>query len=265
MILNLPALPAGKKIYFASDFHLGAPNPQVSLERERRIIRWLDSVSNTAAHIFLVGDLFDFWYEYNYVIPKGFIRFQGKLAELVDRQIPLSIFTGNHDIWAFRYFTDELGIPLYRKPQVLQIGTQRILLGHGDGLGRGDYFYKYLLKNLFENPIAQFLFSKIHPSFTFPFALLWAKYRKNKDRRKGEEHLKSREKEWIWQYCEERETKEHFDFYVFGHRHLPLDLPVGTQSRYINLGEWLNYDSYAEYDGKTVTLKAFEKPLILNP
>lgn len=248
-------LPEGKKVYFASDFHLGAPDVARSLEREKKIIRWLDLVKKDAAAIFLAGDIFDFWFEYRHVIPKGFIRIQGKFAELRDAGIPLIFYTGNHDMWMFDYFTEELGIPVHRVPRSYKIGAKTFLVGHGDGLGPGDRFYK-LLKKIFENGFARWLFRWLHPDIGMAIAHSWSKNSRISNQKKGESFLG--EEEWLWQYAKTQQKKSHHDFYVFGHRHLPLELAVGTHSRYINLGEWVHYSTYAEFDGDTLYLKTFE-------
>ncbi len=246
----------GKKLYFASDFHLGVPDPASSRQRERKLVRWLEHIRHDADGIYLLGDIFDFWFEYRTVIPKGFIRLQGKLAELRDAGIPIFFFTGNHDMWMFNYFPSELNIPVYRHPILLETSRHRLLIGHGDGLGPGDYSYK-LLKRVFASPIAQWLFARIHPNLGIRLAHYWSgKSRianiKREEKFRGEEH------EFLLQYCRATEQHQHHDFYIFGHRHLPLDLPVGPNSRYINLGEWVHFSTYATYDGNTVRLLSFE-------
>ncbi|MBK6266659.1 UDP-2,3-diacylglucosamine diphosphatase [Marivirga sp. S37H4] len=248
---------ADKKIYFASDFHLGAPNKKESLQRELKIINWLDSIKDTAEAIFLVGDIFDFWHEYKHVIPKGFIRFQGKLAELVDAGIPIFFFTGNHDMWMFGYFTEELGIPIFRKPQVLVSGNKRILIGHGDGLGPGDYQYK-ILKKIFENKICQWLFRQIHPDLGMRIANKWSAQSRISSSTEETDNFLG-EGEWLWTFAKEKEKEEHFDCYIFGHRHLPIDKPVGENSRYINLGEWVHFSTFVEFNGKDFALKTFQE------
>jgi UDP-2,3-diacylglucosamine hydrolase len=246
-----------KKIYFASDFHLGVPNAEESLKRERKIVAWLESVRHDAHTIYLLGDIFDFWFEYRHAIPRGFIRLQGKLAELRDSGIPIVLFTGNHDMWMFDYFPTELGIPIYREPQVLEVGDQKLLIGHGDGLGPGDHTYK-IIKKFFNSRICQWLFARLHPNLGIGIANYWS--RKSRiSNQKLDEKFQGEEKEFLWVYSTEMEKKQHFDYYIFGHRHLPLDIKIGEKSRYINLGEWVNYTTYAEYDGKAVELKSFEK------
>jgi UDP-2,3-diacylglucosamine hydrolase len=244
-----------KKIFFASDFHLGVPDHATSLIREKKIIAWLESIRHEAHSIYLLGDIFDFWFEYKYTIPKGFIRLQGKLAELRDAGIPIIFFTGNHDMWMFDYFTTELDIPIYRSPQVLQVGEQRLMIGHGDGLGPGDTMYKFL-KRFFNSKTCQWLFARIHPNLGIAIANKWSRSSRISNTKK-EETFEGEEREFLWVYCQEQEARAHHDFYIFGHRHLPLDLRISDTSRYINLGEWVNFTTYAEYDGRTVQLKTF--------
>lgn len=248
-------VPPGKKIYFAGDFHLGVPSFESSLLRERQIIRWLESVRHDAHAIYLLGDIFDFWFEYRYTVPKGFVRLLGKLAELRDAGIPVTFFTGNHDMWMFDYFPTELGIPVIRKPCVLEIGNHRLLIGHGDGLGPGDRTYK-ILKKFFDSAVCQWLFARIHPNLGIRIAHAWSRKSRISNNKKGETFNKQ-EDEYLWIYCSEVERTKHHDFYVFGHRHLPLDLEVGKDSRYINVGEWVHFKTYAVYDGTNVELKKF--------
>lgn len=246
----------GKKLFFASDFHLGVPNREASLQRERRIIAWLESIRSEAHTIYLLGDIFDFWFEYKHAIPKGFIRLQGKLAELRDAGIPIVFFTGNHDMWMFDYFQKELGIPIYRDPQVLSVGSHRLLIGHGDGLGPGDSTYK-ILKKFFNSSFCQWLFGWLHPNIGIGIANYWSHSSRISNTRKEEEKFQGEDNEFLMVYCRELESREHHDFYVFGHRHLPLDLRINDKSRYINLGEWVNFNTYASYDGVNMELKTF--------
>lgn len=246
-------LPEGKKVYFASDFHLGAPNATASREREKRIVQWLNEVSKDAGHIFLVGDIFDFWFEYKEVIPKGYTRLLGKLAELRDNGIGISVFIGNHDMWMNGYFEEELDIPVYHEPQTYDIGGKLFYIGHGDGLGPGDHGYK-LLKKVFRNPVCRWLFSVIHPSW----GIALANYFSRKSRAATGLELETflgEENEWLAIYSKEVLQQTHFDYFIYGHRHLPLDLQVGPNSRYINLGDWLYYFSYAVFDGTNMELK----------
>ena len=249
-------LPPDRAVYFASDFHLGMPSPTVSRERERRVIRWLDLISNDAEAIFLVGDVFDFWFEYKHVIPKGFTRLQGKLAELSDAGVAIKLFTGNHDMWMSNYFTEEMGIPVYRLPRSYQIGDKHFLVGHGDGLGPGDFRYKQL-KKIFENGLARWFFRWLHPDIGVLFGNGWSRSRKAAEQHKTDV-FRGNEQEWLWQYCKEMEARHHHDYYIFGHRHLSLDLKVTENSRYINLGEWITLNTYARFDGQTTKLLTFE-------
>ncbi|MDG1277461.1 MAG: UDP-2,3-diacylglucosamine diphosphatase [Algoriphagus sp.] len=247
----------GKKLFFASDFHLGAPNETESKIREKRIIRWLNSISKEAAGIFLVGDIFDFWFEYGQVIPKGFIPFISKISQLRDQGVPVYFFTGNHDLWMKDYFTTELGIPIFHEPILLQVNKKKILVGHGDGLGPGDYSYK-ILKKIFTNPISKWLFRWLHPDFGVKLAKAWSGHSRITNIAKNESHFLG-DDEWLWQYCKEVETGTHHDFYIFGHRHLPLELKVAENSTYFNLGEWVNQNTFLEFDGEKFELIEFEK------
>lgn len=248
-------LPKGKKVYFASDFHLGVPNSEKSLIREKKIIRWLDSIKSDAAGVFLVGDIFDFWFEYKHVIPKGFIRFQSKLLDMINSGIPVILFTGNHDMWMFDYFTKELGIPIYRSPETFIIAGRKIYVGHGDGLGPGDRFYKFL-KFFFNSKICKWAFSWLHPNVGMGIAQYWSgKSRLANDQLddgfKGDD-------EWLFQYCRDLEKTDPHDLYVFGHRHLPINIPVGITSKYINLGEWVHHCTFLVMNDTNEDLLTFE-------
>jgi UDP-2,3-diacylglucosamine hydrolase len=246
-----------QRVFFASDFHLGAPDYTSSRQREEKIVRWLSHIQDDAAAIFLLGDIFDFWFEYEKVVPKGFIRFVGKIAALRERGIPIFFFTGNHDLWMKDYFTVELDIPVFSNPIEMQINHQRFLVGHGDGLGPGDEQYK-MLKKIFTNKACQWLFKWLHPDIGITLAQKWSGSSRISNNLKNEDTFKGEEGEWLWQYCNSVEARMHFDYYVFGHRHLPLELPVGERSTYINLGEWVSQYHYGEFDGKTFELKQFK-------
>ncbi|SFC59467.1 UDP-2,3-diacylglucosamine hydrolase [Flexibacter flexilis DSM 6793] len=268
MIPTINQLPEGKKIFFASDFHLGSPTHEKSRRREDRIVRWLDWAAPQAAAIVLVGDIFDFWFEYKHVIPKGFIRFQGKLAQLTDAGIPVYVFTGNHDMWLFDYFPKELNIPVFRAPQTWQVGDKKLYVGHGDGLGSGDYTYK-LLKIAFDSKVCQWLFSWIHPNVGMGIADAWSKSSRSHNDKKGTDEHFLGEGEWLWQYCRDFHLQNPHDYYIFGHRHLALQLPVSQHAQYINLGEWFNTYSFGKFDGKQMNLYTFSEdgkvePLMLN-
>lgn len=246
----------GKKIFFASDFHLGAPNSSLSKERERKIIRWLDSIQDNAAAIFLVGDIFDFWFEYGKVIPKGFIPFISKISQLRDKNIPVYFFTGNHDLWMKDYFTQELGVPVFYDPIELKVGNKIMMVGHGDGLGPGDNSYKFL-KKVFVHPLSKWLFKWLHPDIGIRIAQAWSGHSRITNIEKDENRFLG-DGEWLWAYCKEIEVQKHYDFYIFGHRHLPLELKIGESSIYYNLGEWVSQYTYLEFDGIKTSLKTFE-------
>jgi UDP-2,3-diacylglucosamine hydrolase len=255
-LLNLENLNGGKKLYFASDFHLGAPDAKSSTEREKIIVQWLDEIEDTASHIFLVGDIFDFWFEYKHTIPKGFNLFLSKISQLRQKGIHIYFFTGNHDMWMFDYFPKEYGIPILRKNQIIKVGSKSILIGHGDGIGPGDHFYKFL-KAFFANSICQFLFEWIHPNLGMSLAKFWSNKSRINNKNKDDEFYE--EKEHILVYCKEMVKKMDFDYFIFGHRHLPLDIDITDKSKYINLGEWVNYNTFAEFDGDQMILKSFRK------
>lgn len=246
-----------KKVYFASDFHLGVDALETSVQREQRIVHWLDSIMEDAGEIYLVGDLFDYWFEYSQAIPRGFVRLLGKLAELRDRGIQISVFTGNHDMWMFGYFEDELGIPVYRKPIRREYNGKKFLIGHGDGLGPGDHGYKFI-KKVFASPVSQWLFARIHPNSGIRLMKYFSG--QSRDMTSVPDYL-GEDKEWLVQYGKEILQHEHIDYFIFGHRHLPLDITLNDGgSRYINLGDWLQYYTYAEFDGETMHLRQLEAP-----
>lgn len=250
-------IPSGKKIYFASDNHLGAPTKEDSMPREKMFVHWLDSIKHDASHIFLLGDLFDFWFEYKTVVPKGFVRTLGKLAELSDSGIPIYYFVGNHDLWMNGYFEEELNIPVYHEPQEFTFNNKKFLIGHGDGLGPGDHGYKRM-KKVFTNPFAKWLFRWLHPDLGVKLAQYFSV--KNK-LISGEEDVKflGEDKEWLVQYCKKKLKEEHRDFFIFGHRHLPMEIPLEPDSIYFNLGDWIDYFSYGVYDGERFELKYFQE------
>ena len=244
-----------KKIYFLSDFHLGAPDAKSSLIREKRIIAFLDEIKKDAEEIFILGDLFDFWFEYNKVVPKGYVRILGKIADLTDSGIPVHFFVGNHDMWMKDYFQKELNVQVYFEPFAFNLKGKDFLIGHGDGLGPGDHGYK-TIKKLFRNPIAQFLFGCIPPFFGIGIANFFSRKSRAKTGN-TDEVFESEEKEWLVTYCKEILIKKHYDFFVFGHRHLPLDIKLNEDSRYINLGDWIKYNSYAVFNGNEIELKYY--------
>ena len=251
-------IPKGKKVYFASDNHLGAPNQEKSRAREKQFVAWLDTIKKDAAAIYLMGDLFDIWIEYKRVVPKGFVRVLGKLAELVDSGIPIYFFVGNHDMWMQNYFETELGIPVFYESQHLTLNDTSFFIGHGDGLGPGDKGYKRM-KKLFRNSFIQWLYRLIHPDW----GLRIAQHLSLKNRLISGDDDKiynGPEGEWLVHYCKEKLKTQNTDYFIFGHRHLPLDIELSESSRYINLGDWLEYNTYAVFDGNSVILSTWEKP-----
>lgn len=246
----------GKKIYFASDFHLGVPSLEQSLIREKKIVRWLDSIKNTAEEIYLVGDIFDFWWEYKYTIPKGQTRLLGKIAELTDSGIVINFFTGNHDLWMNDYFPTELGVTVYKNPIQKTYNGKMFFIGHGDGLGPGDAWYKFL-KKCFTNKFLIWCFNRLHPNLGFYIARRSSKRSRVITGDSDKEFL-GNENEWLLTFCKDELKKQQIDFFIFGHRHLPLHLKASETSDYINLGEWINYCTYAEFDGNSVQIKTFE-------
>jgi UDP-2,3-diacylglucosamine hydrolase len=161
------------KIYFASDLHLGVPNKEKSLEREKRFVKWLDEIKSDASAIYLVGDVFDFWFEYKKAVPKGYVRLLGKLAEISDSGIDIHFFTGNHDMWVFDYLEKEINLKIYRKPQEITINGKSFFIGHGDGLGPHDKGYKFI-KKIFSNKLCQWLFARVHPNLGISIAEYWS-------------------------------------------------------------------------------------------
>lgn len=242
------------KIYFASDLHLGVPNREKSLVREKLFVQWLDEIKSDAEAIYLVGDIFDFWFEYKKAVPKGYVRLLGKLAEISDSGIPIHIFTGNHDMWLFDYLEDEINAHIYREPIEISLKGKRFFIGHGDGLGPGDNGYK-LIKKIFKNKLCQWLFERIHPNLGISIAQYWSKKSRIANGEKDESY--HGEKEWLTQFCKGKMKTIEVDYFIFGHRHLPLEVDLGNNTTYINLGEWVNYNSYAVFDGKKLELKRY--------
>ena len=244
-----------KKIYFASDQHFGAPTVEKSKIREQKFVNWLDSIKNDADEIFLLGDLFDFWFEYKKAVPKGFVRVLGKLAELSDSGIKIHFFVGNHDLWMNDYFKNELNIPTYYKPTEFVFNNKTFLIGHGDGLGPGDKGYKRM-KKVFTNSFSKWLFRWLHPDI----GIRLAQYLSVKNKLiSGEEDVKylGEENEWLVQYCKLKLQKKHIDYFLFGHRHLPLEIQLSKNSKYINTGDWITHFTYAVFNDNQMMLKSY--------
>ncbi len=243
------------KIYFVSDAHLGFPNHIESLKREKLLVKWLDHISKDATEIYLLGDIFDFWFEYKRVVPRGFTRFLGKLSELCDKGITIHFFTGNHDMWIFDYLPNEVGIIVHKDREIKEINNKRLFIAHGDGLGPEDTSFK-LLKKIFRNKVAQWIFAWIHPNFAIKIAIKWSHSNRYNESPEKQKFL-GIEKERLIQYACKKLSQQHYDFFIFGHRHIPIELKLKENCTFINLGDWLNHFTYAEFDGNNIKLKYF--------
>jgi UDP-2,3-diacylglucosamine hydrolase len=249
-----------KKIYFASDFHFGVPDLESSRKREDLFIRWLDEVKDDAGEIFLMGDLFDFWFEYKTVVPKGYTRLLGKLAEISDSGVKLHLFRGNHDMWAFDYLKREIGIDIHRDPEIRNFSGQIFYLGHGDGLGPGDHGYKFI-KKVFQCRFNQWLFRWLHPDIGIRLGLFWS--RKSRYATQNKEDLENSEISLISSrlsvHCRKvLETYPEIGFFIFGHWHYPLEIKLSETCIQVSLGDWLTHFTYAVFDGQELKLLAFE-------
>lgn len=243
-------------MYFASDQHLGAPTAEASFPREQKFVRWLNEVKEDAEAIFLLGDLFDFWFEYKTVVPKGFVRVLGKLAEIKDSGIPIYFFVGNHDLWMADYFEKELNIPVFHSPQEFSINGKTLLIGHGDGLGPEDKGYKRMKKVFTFKPF-KWLFRWLHPDL----GVRLGQYMSVKNKMiSGDEDFKflGEDKEWLVQYCKRKLETKHYDYFIFGHRHLPLEIKLQENSEYINTGDWVQYFTYGVFEGEKLSLKKYK-------
>lgn len=246
-----------KNIYFASDFHLGSPNHSESRIREDRIVRWLSTIEATCSELFLMGDIFDFWFEYRTVVPKGYIRLQGKLASMSDAGVKIYFFKGNHDMWVNDYFTTEMGIEIISDELLINRGGKSFYLHHGDGLGPGDANYR-ILRKIFRNPVCRWLFSILPPIIGLGIATGWSSKSRFVNTR-VEEVFIGEENEWLAIYSREVLAKQHYDYFIYGHRHLPMIIDLGNNSKYYNIGEWFGFNSYAVFDGEELSLKYFER------
>ena len=253
------AISPKNQLLFASDFHLGAPHPAASRQRELKVLDWMREHQDHTRALFLVGDVFDFWHEYRHVVPKGHVRLLGKLAEWVEHGIDIHLFTGNHDLWMFGYLEQEIGLQIHRGPRYMQAGGQHFYLAHGDGLGPGDHGYK-MLKRLFTNRFCQWVFRQLHPDWGIGMAYYFS--------RTSRRHTGCRdacflgpEKEWLILHSNALLRSRHFDYFIYGHRHYPVEWPLtgpdGRQSRYLNLGDWIRYFSYASFDGQNLELQYY--------
>ena len=246
----------GKNIYFISDLHLGALALKDNKERELLFVDWLQSIRKDASMLFIMGDYFDFWFEYKKVVPKGFVRSLGALASICDSGIPVHFFTGNHDIWAFNYLSEEVGMVVHPETVVMELLGKKFFLSHGDDLGKKDFGYQ-LIKNFFHNRIAQWTFAKIHPDLSFRMAHYWSK-KSRLAYKNGDPVFKGVEFEEQYQFAKSAEAKEHFDYFVFGHRHIVLDTPLSENSRLIILGDWIRKFNYGIFDGNEFRIETID-------
>lgn len=246
-----------KNVYFISDAHLGSRAIPHGRMQERRLVRFLDTIKHKASAVYMLGDMFDFWYEYRMVVPKGYTRFLGKVSELTDLGVEVHFFTGNHDIWCGDYLEKECGVVLHRQPQTVELGDKVFLLAHGDGLGDPDRKFKFL-RAVFHNKICQCLFSCIHPRWAMDFGLTWARHSRLKHGLGGDPGYLGEDKEYLVLYAKEYQ-KAHPDvnYYIFGHRHIELDLMLSRSTRVLILGDWISQFTYAVFDGMNLYLESY--------
>ncbi len=246
-----------KNIYFLSDAHLGSLAIEHSRTQERRLVNFLDQIKDKAAAIYLLGDMFDFWYEFKTVVPKGYTRFLGKLSELTDMGVEIHFFTGNHDIWCDDYLEKECGLIIHKKPLTTELYGKEFYLAHGDGLGDPDKKFQFL-RSLFHNKFLQALFSCIHPRWSVAFGLNWAKHSRMKRENGKEPDYMGEDKEYLVLYTKEY-LKNHPDinFFIYGHRHIELDLQLSKTSRVLILGDWINLFTYAVFDGEHLFMEQY--------
>lgn len=244
-----------KKIFFLSDFHLGIPNISESEKREKHIVQFLDCIENECAELFIIGDIFDFWFEYKHVVPKGYFRLLNRLAQFSDKGIKLHIFEGNHDLWQFGYLEKSLNATVYKKPIFFERNGKKFYVGHGDGLGPKQNKFKFILW-MYRNPILQKLFAWIHPDIGIPIANWFSSESKKKTY--AGNYTFYGEHEYLIRHCREELGVDSADFFIFGHRHLPMIYPLNNKSAYINTGDWIQFYTFVEFDGNFATMKKFD-------
>ncbi len=246
-----------KNVYFLSDAHLGSRAIKHGRTQERRLVNFLDKIKDKAVAIYFLGDMFDFWYEFKLVVPKGYTRFLGKLSELTDRGIEIHFFVGNHDLWCGDYLEKECGVILHREPLTCEIYGKVFFLAHGDGLGDPDRKFR-VLRSIFHSKVLQRLFSALHPRWSVDLGLAWAKHSRLKRVDGKEPSYMGEDKECLVKYAKSY-LKEHADinFFVYGHRHIELDLMLSSTARVLILGDWINNFTYAVFDGESIYLENF--------
>ncbi len=246
------------KIYFASDFHLGIPDHKQSLEREKKLVQWLVKVREDAEEIFLMGDLFDFWFEYKTVVPRGYTRMLGMLAEIADTGIPVHLFRGNHDMWALSYLQEEIGLQLHREPEFRTFNGRNFYLAHGDGLGPGDHGYKFI-KKVFASPLNQWLFRLIHPDLGISMALFWSRKSRyaalQKEKKEEERNLRLINERILFHSEELIKQNPGLDYLIYGHYHYPVETRLSQKATQVVLGDWLTHFTFAVFDGEKLALK----------
>lgn len=247
------------KIYFVSDVHLGAPALSNNHERELRFARWLDSINTDVEALYLMGDIFDFWWEYKKVVPRGFTRILGRIASLTDRGIPVYFFPGNHDLWVFDYLPSELGVVVHHQEIVKEIGGKRFFLAHGDGLDAADVGYNRL-KKIFTNKKLQWLYSRLHPNFALNIAHKWSKSSRTAKFEKEDEFNVN--VDGIYKFAESFLKKEQIDYFIFGHRHKMVYYPMNESTSFVLLGDWIKNFSYGVFDGDKFELKTYNDKAI---
>lgn len=246
-----------KNVYFLSDAHLGSLAIDHSRMHERRLVRFLDSIKHKAAAIYLLGDMFDFWYEYKYVVPRGYTRFLGKLSELTDLGVEIHYFTGNHDIWAYNYLEQECGVILHKKPLTTEIYGKVFFLAHGDGLGDPDKKFK-LLRALFHNRFCQIMFSAIHPRWSQWLGMTWAKHSRLKRKNNEEPAYMGESREHLVLFTKKYiQYHSNVDYFIYGHRHIEVDLQLTKKARLMILGDWITQFSYVVFDGNHIFMSEY--------
>ena len=244
-------------VYFISDAHLGSRALTSMRTRERRLVSFLDAVKDKASAIYMLGDMFDFWFEYRNVIPKGYTHFLGKLSELTDRGVEIHFFIGNHDIWCKDYLTEECGVIMHYEPMTVDIEGKLFYLAHGDGLGDTDWKFR-MLRGMFHNPILQWLFAGIHPRWSVHFGLEWAKHSRLKHERDGAPRYMGEQSEPLVAYSKEYLMHHpEINYFIYGHRHIELNLMLSRDTRLLILGEWTDLFTYAVFDGNTLRLENY--------
>lgn len=248
-----------KNVYFLSDAHLGSLALDHRRTQERRLVRFLDSIKEKAAAVYLLGDMFDFWDEYKYVVPKGYTRFLGKLSELTDRGVEVHFFTGNHDLWTYGYLEQECGVIVHRKPETTEIYGKVFFLAHGDGLGDPDNRFK-LLRKLFHNRTCQRLLNAIHPRWGVALGLNWAKHSRLKRPNGKEPPYMGEDREFLVLFTKEyMKTHRNIDYFIYGHRHIELDITLERKARVMILGDWIWQFTYVVFDGEHIFMEQYEE------